>query len=209
MVYQNLCRYLLPQFPRFGTGLVLACCLLGRDCRGRSQPVALRIGWRQKSAKCWRIVLVPFQTPDSSDKAQIVSRQLGAALRQQGRFEVMMLQGKDVPELSDAGSWQSNRIDPAILRELSRRYNCDAVLIGRIDRWQPYDPVAIGLQVHLIHVGSGAIVWSAGGDFDSRTQPVQDALSTWWDHTHGSGQSQHQRLACGAFEPAHLRDVAQ
>jgi hypothetical protein len=156
---------------------------------GRTEPVTFAHWVAPEIEEVRRIVLVPFQTPGTSDKAEIVGRQLGAALRQQGRFEVMMLLASDAPALSAPGSWESNRIDPSVLRDLSSRYNCDAVLIGRIDRWQPYDPVAIGLQIHLVHAGSGAVVWSVGGDFDSRTQSIQDALATWWDNTHGSGQA--------------------
>ena len=156
---------------------------------GRSEPLSFAQWVAPELEQVRRIVVVPFQTPDASDKAQIVARNLGAHLRRQGTFEVMLLKPGDVPQLSNDGAWDSNRIAPASLRALSATYNCDAVLIGRIDRWQPYDPVAIGLQVHLIEVGTGNVVWSVGGDFDSRNQNVQDAIEIWWQSTGGQAQA--------------------
>ena len=165
-----------------------AMLVTGLGC-GRSQPVTFAQWVAPELPQVRRVVIVPFQTPDSSDKAQIVPKKLGAALRSHGQFEVMHLKMADIPQLSSEGAWDSNRIEPEILRALSSQYNCDAVLIGRIDRWHPYDPVAIGLQVHLIEVSTGSVVWSVGGDFNSRNQNVQDAIEGWWDATGGSAQA--------------------
>ena len=71
---------------------------------------------------------------------------------------------------------------------LPQQFQADAVLLGRIEDWHSYDPIAIGLQASLVSCRDGRVLWPAGGHFDGKTKSVQQAVEQWYYRTIGKEQ---------------------
>ena len=71
---------------------------------------------------------------------------------------------------------------------LLHEYRIDAVLIGRIEQLDSYDPVSLALEAVLVDCSDGTVLWTASGHFDARRADVQDDVRAW--HRAAVGEAQ-------------------
>ena len=141
------------------------------------------------SGSIGRIVFMPLEHRDGiGPSARRMDQQFAASWRQSGQFEVIYATIAERDAIFSPDMMSRNHIDSRQLHACRVQYQADAVLLGRIEDWQSYDPVAIGLQAHLISCQDGSVLWSAGGHFDGQHKAVQQELERWYFSTIGREQ---------------------
>lgn len=134
-----------------------------------------------------RIVVMPFHNAEQvGSSAATLNQAMSAAWRELGAFEVINATLAERDQLVPVDAFRTRNIDSDILRRVFEAFKADAVLIGRIEVFDPYDPVTIGVQAALVSCLNGAIVWTGGGHFDGARKQIQDDIEHWHQHAVGS-----------------------
>jgi hypothetical protein len=163
--------------------LLAAGCLAG--CMGyhRADAKPLARFSSQSSAKVGdvrRIAILPLSLGhDVGRSAQAIDRALAASLRELDRFEVVAVPVDQRDELLARDPVLANGISSAELLRLRDALQVDAVLVGRVDQYQGYDPIALGLTAHLVSCVDGSVLWSATGNFDGSRGDIQADIERW------------------------------
>lgn len=161
--------------------LLIAGCLLLAGCRDRSGNTVHHdfSWWRGEVTSVRRVAVLPFAHGAKVGRsASTVAPAFAAALRELGAMQVVEVESADEANPSDP--LQRDEISAAELLRLRDLYHVDAVLIGRIDRLNSYDPMTMDLSVHLVSCRDGQPVWSGSGSFDSRRADVQADIASWY-----------------------------
>ena len=164
---------------------LLAVLLLG-GCAHRP-PASLTWHTTPQALQPARVVVVPVWLANGVGRsAQGVTDSLAASLRELGRHEVVTLSLDQRDRLMPADALFANRLSTEDLLRIRDVAKADAVLLGRVEQYDAYDPVAIGLSVHLVSCHDGAKLWEAAGHFDGRRADVQEDVRHWHGLANGS-----------------------
>ena len=135
-----------------------------------------------------RVALLPLVGVDGVGRAaHLVDEALLASIRTLGTHEAVPVAQERARQLLPAEAIIGSAIGTEDLLRLRDALRVDAVLIGRIEQFQTYDPVAMGITVHLVSVADGAVLWSASAHLDSGRKDVQKDLRWWHERANGSG----------------------
>ena len=110
---------------------------------------------------------------------------LAGSFRELGQMEVIIATHLQRDQLLQHDPLEVNHISSENLRSIFQRFNCDAVIIGRIEQYDSYDPISIGLRCKMVSCLDGSVVWSAAGHFDSKRADIQDDIRDWYESTIG------------------------
>ncbi len=137
-----------------------------------------------------RVLLVPFTIESGRDKVmdevtdafmiELQKKSTFEAVKPQG-FQDMMSQQKDV--------WSRGLIRPETIIEAKSRYNVDAIIIGTITQYQPYEPPVLGIKIAMFSAVSGNIMWSTDAIFDSSEASVIQLLKAYYKKVYQRKQS--------------------
>jgi hypothetical protein len=163
--------------------LVAAGCLAGCSGYHRSDAKPLARFSSQTSAKIGdvrRIAVLPLSLGHGVGRsAEAIDQALAASLRELDRFEVVAVPAAQRDELLTRDPVLANGISSAELLRLRDTLRVDAVLLGRVDQYQGYDPIALGLTTHLVSCIDGSVLWSATGHFDGSRGDIQADIERW------------------------------
>lgn len=135
-----------------------------------------------------RIVsLPPILGATVGRSAVVFGEMLPVSFRELGVFEVLPLPEAERQRLLIQDPLASGSVDAAVLRELHSRYRADGLLIARIEQFQSFDPVAVGLELSLVSCRDGQVAWSASGNFDAGRKAIQEDVHSWYHGTNGDG----------------------
>lgn len=151
-------------------------------CDRRRDPVHHPFSWQRQpaAAEVTRIVVLPIDRAGVSGRsAQGVDAAIAASLRDLARHVVIEVDTTTLPP-GLRGAVEADQVAAEDLLALRDRYHADAVLIGRLHQFQGYDPVAVGLTLHLVSCHDGSALWSATGHFDGARGSVQDDVQAWY-----------------------------
>jgi hypothetical protein len=165
----------------------LAACLL--TACGRP-PAPQSISWQTTPAANdpLRIAVLPLVAVAGVGRtANTIDESLLAALRILGKHEVVPVANDRARELLPASAMENSEVSGADLLRLRDALHVDAVVVGRIDQFQSYDPVSLGLTVHLVSVNDGTVLWSATAHLDSGRSDVQNDVRYWYENANGTG----------------------
>ena len=165
-----------------------ALCLVIAGCGRPSAPHSISYRTTPRANEPMRVALLPLVGADGVGRAaHIVDEALLASLRTLGTYESVPVAHERARQLLAADTIIGSAISTEDLLRLRDALRVDAVVIGRIEQFQTYDPVAMGITVHLVSVEDGAVLWSASAHLDSGRTDVQKDLRWWHDHANGSG----------------------
>ncbi len=94
-----------------------------------------------------------------------------------------------IPRQSEV--WQDMRLDkPAFsnqeLLDIRKRLSADAILLGRVKGYQPYPHLMSSLNLKLIDLNTGGILWGLEQIWDSTDQSVQRRMKMYYRDKMGS-----------------------
>ena len=175
---------------KFGPSLfILFSLLMTTGCRipffsSRYEPVQhelLSFHTTAEATALRRVAVLPFNRADGVGRsAGAMDESMTAALRELGLHEVLTVSVAERDAILKRDVIRSNRITTDELLALRDRLKCDGVLIGRIEQFSSYDPLAIGITADLVSCLDGSVVWSATGHFDGSRSDVQREIEYWY-----------------------------
>lgn len=167
----------------------LALCLLV-SCGRPPAPQSISSRTSIRAGEPMRVALLPLVAGDGVGRsAHVLDEALVSALRTFGHHEVVPVALERARLLLPPASIEASAISTQDLLRLRDQLRVDAVVIGRVEQFQAFDPVAVGLTVHLVSVEDGAVLWSATAQLDAGRKDVQDDLRWWHDHANGAGNA--------------------
>ena len=171
--------------------LALPGCFGGRASDAPVHPFSYHV--RPEVGQLRRVAVLPFTRGARIGRAaDVITASMAASLREIGIHQVV--------EVDPARSDLIPAHDPVLTEDISSdqllrlrdRLNVDGVLIGRVEQFTSFDPIAAGVSVHLVSCLDGETVWSATGHFDGRRDDVQRDIQAWWrSHQAPSATSVH------------------
>jgi hypothetical protein len=175
--------------------LVIAALALGvAGCRfpfTRPEPVQhelLSFRTTPQAADLKRVAVLPFYLADGVGRsATAINESMPSALRELGLHEVLSVSVNQRDLLLPDDPLLANHITTDQLLKLRDNLHCDGVLLGRIEQFDSFDPISMGVSAHLVSCLDGSIPWSAIGHFDGRRQDVQQDIERWYERTNGDG----------------------
>ncbi len=157
-------------------------------CTRPPAPQGLSYQTTAQAGEALRVAVLPFWLGDRVGRtAQGVSDQFAASLRTLGRHEVINVTPERRRTLLPDDALAANRLSTDALVRIREALQVDAVILGRIEQFDSFDPPVLGLTVHLVSCLDGEVLWSATAHLDGGRQDVQDDLQWWNDHQNGDG----------------------
>lgn len=166
----------------FVLSMLLSAC-------GRPQvPASISYRTSLRAVEPMRIAILPLVPVDGvGHSVHVLDDALAASLRTLGLHEVVLVPSERARQLLPATAALQSTVSTADLLRLRDGLQIDAVLLGRVDQFQGFDPVAVGVTVHLVSVDDGAVLWSATAHLDAGRTDVQTDLRWWHEHANGDG----------------------
>lgn len=167
--------------------LVLAGC----DGRGpfRRMPVAPpgTVAWQTtpRAGEPMRVAVLPFALADGLGKsAGDLAPALADSLRALGRHEVVLVGAEQAAALR-LPDLHAGAVPVDALLAVRDATGCDAVVLGRVESFDGFHPIAIGVAAHMVSCQDGAVLWSAQAQLDGKRDEVQTDVEAWWTRTSG------------------------
>ncbi len=136
-----------------------------------------------------RIAVLPLTLGDGVGRsAGAIDAAITASLRELDCYEVIAVDDARRDALLAHDAVLANGISSGDLLRLRDALHVDGVLIGRVDQFHGYDPLAIGLTMHLVSCIDGTVLWSATGHFDGARGDIQRDIKRWHKGAMGEGQ---------------------
>lgn len=164
-------------------------CLGGRGGEAPTHPFSYHV--LPEIGQLRRVAVLPFtRGPRIGRAADVITASMSASLRELGIQQVVEVDPARVDLLPARDPVLTQDISSEELLRLRDRLNVDGVLVGRVEQFTSFDPIAVGVSAHLVSCLDGQAVWSATGHFDGRRDDVQRDIAAWWrSHQAPSGTS--------------------
>ena len=176
---------------RLGAVLVLAatglsgCGLINRLPERTPDPVPIAVSYRAPTVdghRVRRVVVLPFvETTGDQEATAIVRQALVDALHDRELFDVVVADEDSLTEREERDIFLSGVVQQQTLLRVAKHYGADAVLYGVVNRWKPYEPLALGMRIELVSAGAGDSVWSASAMFDAQDMDTQRDAHNYMD----------------------------
>jgi hypothetical protein len=132
-----------------------------------------------------RVAVLPFALAERVGKgAAECGPSLAASLRELGIHEIVLVGPEQAAHLA-LPDLKTGGVSVDSLLAVRDATGCDAVVMGRVEQFDGFHPVAIGLTVHLVSCADGAVLWSAQAHLDGRSEDVQLDVEGWWQRVRG------------------------
>ena len=168
--------------------LLLVGLLLGTVSCREEPPHSLSWRTTPRALEPGRVAILPvWSAPGVGRSAASLTASLAASWRELALHEVVLVPVEERKRLVPDDVLRGNTISSDDLLRLRDALHCDAVLFTRIDQFDSFDPVAIGIAAHLISCYDGEKLWEAVGHFDASRSDIQDDLRAWHRDHVGEG----------------------
>jgi len=166
--------------------LTVFCVLLAGGCqRDKLVQEPPRTGHfyvnpRGDFATVGRVVLLELDNQSNQpDLSETLTAALSDELGKRHLFSIRKLMRSDP-------IWQALRLDGLSLQNLDelaalrQSLNVDAVMLGTIQRYRPFPNLQVGLNVRLIDLRSGKLLWAIEDVWDSSDKAVEKRMQTFF-----------------------------
>ena len=177
-------------FYRFSlVAVALFACLISAGCAHRP-PASLTWHTTPAAAKPGRVAVVPVWLGSGvGPAAMIATDSLAASLRECGLHEVVTLSPEQRTRLMPDDILFTNSLNTNTLLRVRDVMKADSILIARIEQFDAYDPIVVGMTVHLVSCHDGAKLWEAAGHFDGRLAEIQEDVRYWYGLANGDSNA--------------------
>jgi len=128
-----------------------------------------------------RVLVLPFRHLDPSASRAVTSAFV-LELEKSQMFEVISPYGQAAPVLDEVRTWQEGGLDVRGLIAVRRRLGVDALVLGHVLDYRPFDPQILSLRVQIVSTRTGAVLGGAEACFDARESGVQAAMKCFHEH---------------------------
>jgi hypothetical protein len=117
---------------------------------------------------------------DSSHAAEEARNALCTELQQLGRFEVIPAPPEVCVEFSQMIR-ENGRFNELVMIQLARQFRADAIIMGTLSQFSPYNPVRMGLVLQVVSPGDGMVVASVDGMWDSANPWIAQRARNYYE----------------------------
>jgi TolB-like protein len=130
------------------------------------------------------VAVLPFFCAEGVGRsAGVMGESMAAGLRELGLHEVVLVSPETRDRLIPHDVVMANRMRAEDLLTIRDELRVDAVLLGRVEQFDSFDPIAMGVTCALVSCKDGEVLWSATGHFDGHRQDIQDEVRHWYQRT--------------------------
>ncbi len=162
-------------------------CLICTGCpfsRDERQHEVMSATTSPRAADAGRVAVLPFFIADGVGRsATVMGDSMAAGLRELGLHEVVLVAPDQRDRLLSHDVMQANRMRAEDLLKLRDALRVDAVLVGRVEQFDSYDPISLGVTASLVSCLDGEVLWSASHWSDGHRQDIQDEIRRWYERT--------------------------
>lgn len=171
--------------PALYLGICLAACVGCTPFWRRSLPhEVMSCTTTPRAAEAGRVAVLPFFCADGVGRsAGVMGDSMATGLRELGLHEVILISPEQRDRLLPHDVVLANRMRAEDLLAIRDALHVDAVLLGRIESYDSFDPISIGVTCALISCRDGEVLWNATGHFDGHRQNIQDEVRYWYGRT--------------------------
>lgn len=134
-----------------------------------------------------RVVLIELtQNPFDPSIARPMTDSLFQSIQSRRLFQIDLLQSND-PVYSRL---PVDKTEPFTLEELElfgKYLDCDAILVGKVTRYQSYPKMLVGLYLRLIDIRQGQLAWAINDIWDTRDKSLEERIQIAFDSKIRSG----------------------
>lgn len=127
-----------------------------------------------------RVVFVEFardnENPRIADEATNAMLQ---AIQNKKLFHIEVIKRTN-PACQDLNLNKSQAYTLEELAAMSKTLKCDAILLGRVDRFQPYPRMMIGLYMQLLDLKQGNLVWAVDHVWDTTDKQTEERIKKYF-----------------------------
>jgi len=127
-----------------------------------------------------RVLVLPFRYLDQ-EAAQAITEAFILELEKTQAVEVVSPYTEAGKALEGIQVWDNGGLDVRALTTLRRSHRVDALAIGQVTQYRPFDPPVLGLRVQVVATRTGAVLWGAEGCFDARESGVRALMQRFHD----------------------------
>lgn len=164
--------------------LMLAAVIMVVGCADRSgaNGEAFSFHTTPEASQLQRVGVLPFLMGDGVGRsAGAIDDSMAASLRELGLHEVVAITAESRDRILPGDVLYQNNITTAQLMRLRDALHVDGVVVGRVDQFTSFDPIAMGVTAHLVSCLDGQVAWSATGHFDGQRLEIQRDIHRWFD----------------------------
>ncbi len=153
-------------------------------CAKPQEPVAV-IACFVKPAEISRVGRVAFielsDEVSQPDVARDTTESLFRAMQGRRLFHVEMYRATD-PQCAALPADKFGAYTLKELSEIRQSLGCDAVLLGRINTFQPYPRMQIGVYLRMLDLKDGSTIWSVDHVWDARDKKTEGRIKEFFEH---------------------------
>ena len=114
------------------------------------------------------VVLPPYSNQVSDPKLDTFMQKEVNALVDTNKFETLPIDRRTVANLYGHDTFRaSDQLPNDFLDMMVSKYAADAVLFTEITRYDPYQPLKLGVRMNLVSIKDGASIWAMDDGFNS------------------------------------------
>ncbi|MBN1554641.1 MAG: hypothetical protein JXA11_07840 [Phycisphaerae bacterium] len=151
-------------------------------CTNPSQPLGVNY-YRAGDADIENISRVVFVNLSEDvgypEIAERMTQALQEALLQKGMFRVDVI-SKDHTDLRDLDMKKRDPYTIAEMVAIRKSLRCDAILFGKMIRYQPYPNTQIGLYLRLVDVKNGRLLWAVDDTWDTTDRETYRQIKNYY-----------------------------
>jgi hypothetical protein len=131
-----------------------------------------------------RVIALPFQhETDCVAVGDQIRAALAAEIQAAGCFEVVPAPDRLTAVLATQAR-RTGRFDELFVAELGRQFGADALLLGTVTAYRPYNKPLIGLKVQIVGTEHGRVLWAADGLWDTSLRAVVTRARSYYVKRH-------------------------
>lgn len=191
--------------------LALLALLGAAGCMGPSTRPPIPIGTARASADFHsydlrRVGVLPPEGDGLDADSSIALRDaLAIAFTAETTYEMVPLGAPELESVGTVAPARSGRTQPDAILDVARRTGCDAILSPRVVDLRWYEPVRLGLEVDLIAVETGLVIWTSQVKVDTGNLRTLESIAAWQGATRAGGDTDR---AVDVLSPRRLGEFA-
>lgn len=127
-----------------------------------------------------RVVFIEFAKDNENPRiAEEATNAMLQAIQNKKLFHIEVIKRTDAV-CQDLNLSKSHAYTFDELAAMSKTLKCDAILIGRVDRFQPYPRMMIGLYMQLLDLRQGSLVWAVDHVWDTTDKRTEERIQKYF-----------------------------
>ena len=160
---------------------LLSGCACEKPCEPPSQPLSYYLSSQADLMRIQSVAFVELDSPLADvPRAKEASESLYEDLQQRNLFNVEYVQRKDF-RCRELPLDVNEPLELRQLDQIRKALGCDAVVLGEMYHFQQYPRTKVALQLKMIDLKNGRLVWGVKHTWDGTDKEVAHRIHEYWE----------------------------